>query len=344
MISKNIKLIASDLEAQENKLKQLASVQGCLVVKKANDWIEEAKHRPIPNMLFSEFWYENELAILFADTNIGKSILAVQIADSLSRGRAIPGFKLECEPKKVLYLDFELSDKQFENRCSNNYKEHYIFNSNFLRAEINTELDIPKTFNGVEDYLCKTLHDNISRNKADILIIDNLTYLKSDNERAKDALELMKQLKKLTKNNNISILVLAHTPKRDETKPISKNDLAGSKMLMNFCDSSFAIGSSSQDPAMRYIKQIKQRNTEHMYHSDNVVLCQINKQINFLKFEFLDFGAEAEHLKSFGSSSIDDRDTKMVELLENGLSNVQVGKELGIHEATVRQRRTKLGI
>ncbi|WP_034061486.1 AAA family ATPase [Lacinutrix jangbogonensis] len=344
MNSKNINLIGNDLLSNENKLKQKESVQGCLIIKEANEWVDEAKRRPIPNMLFSELWYENELAILFADTNIGKSILAVQIADSLSRGKPIAGFKLECQPKKVLYLDFELSDKQFENRCSNNYKEHYVFNHNFLRAEINTDLDIPKEYSGIEDYLCKTLNESISKNNVDVLIIDNLTYLKSDNERAKDALELMKQLKKLAKTSGVSILVLAHTPKRDETKAISKNDLAGSKMLMNFCDSSFAIGASSQDSSLRYIKQIKQRNTEHLYHGDNVVLCQINKEQNFLKFEFLGFGNELEHLKTFGTNSKEESNNQLLELVEKGISNVQIGKELGIHEATVRQRRTKLGI
>ena len=113
---------------------------------------------------------------------------------------------------------------------------------------------------------------------------------------------------------------------------------------MNFCDSSFTIGSSSQDHSYRYIKQIKQRNTEHVYHSGNVLLCEIKKESNFLKFQFLNFDSESNHLKSFDSKSIEDRDAKMIELIQEGLSNVQIGKEIGIHEATVRQRKAKLGL
>ncbi|NRD19510.1 AAA family ATPase [Winogradskyella eckloniae] len=336
--------VLREIKNQEASLGNQQSVNYCLTIKPANQWVDEAKNRPIPNMLFSEFWYENELCILFADTNIGKSILAVQIADSISRGKAIVGFKFECEPKKVLYLDFELSDKQFENRYSFNYQDHYKFDSNLLRAEINTDVDIPKKYNGVEDYLTNSLEKIIIDKDAQVIIIDNLTYLKSDNERAKDALALMKILKQLTKKRNISILVLAHTPKRDASKPITKNDLAGSKMLMNFCDSSFAIGGSSFDPSYRYLIQIKQRNTEHMYHHNNVVVCKLTKEFNFLSFEFIEFSSEMEHLKQTNYNDFEERDALMKDLISQGLSNVKIGEQLGLSEGAIRKRKKALGL
>lgn len=196
MIKDKVNLITKDIENNQKKLKIKGFEYGCLIIKEANTWVEEAKNRPIPNMLFSELWYENELCILFADTNLGKSILAVQIADSISKGKAIPGFKLESPPKRVLYLDFELSDKQFENRCSEQYENHYQFNKNFLRAEFHTELELPKEYNNIEEYLCATLSDIITKTKVSVLIVDNLTFLSSENEKAKDALILMKTLKK----------------------------------------------------------------------------------------------------------------------------------------------------
>jgi len=339
-----IQKIADDIQSNESKLELSAATQGCLIIKKTKKWIEEAKKRPIPNMLFSEFWYENELCILFADTNLGKSILAVQIADSLSKGKPIYGFKLEAKPKKVLYLDFELSDKQLENRYSLDYTKHYSFSDNFLRAELNSELTLPKGCNTIEDYICDTLEQTVYHNDVEVLIIDNLTYLNNDNEKAKYALHLMKVLKKLTKSASISILVLSHTPKRDNSKPLTKNDLAGSKMLMNFCDSSFAIGESSQTHNYRYLKQIKQRNTEQLYHSSNVIVCSIEKNINFLTFNFIEFDEEKSHLKSPVLGSLEDRDDKMIKLIKDGLSNVKIGEELGISESTVRKRRKKLNL
>jgi len=260
-----ITLLEADLNDNLRQLKATLPA-GLLEVKTANNWIEQASKRPIPRMLFSEFWYEQELCILFADTNVGKTILAVQIADSISCGRSIPGFKLETMAQKVIYCDFELNDKQFQGRYSHNYGEPYVFSNNFLRVEINPDAVFPEDAS-FELSLSNAIESVIIETGAKILIIDNITYLRHENERAKDALPLMKHLKMLKNKYNLSLLVLAHTPKRDLTKPLTRNDLQGSKVLMNFCDSSFAIGESSSDSSFRYIKMIKVRSTEHIYDS-----------------------------------------------------------------------------
>lgn len=337
-------MLLDEMKSHQAKLEEKENKDRCLIVKPANNWVDDARRRPIPNMLFSEFWYERELCILFADTNIGKSILGVQLADSISRGIPISGFKIESEPKRVLYVDCELSDKQFENRYSDNYSSHYSFSENFLRAEINTEVDIPKNYNGLEDYLCLSLEQSISEKNVEVIVIDNLTYLKSDNERAKDALVLMKLLKRLTKKSNVSILVLAHTPKRDASNPITKNDLAGSKMLMNFCDSSFAIGGSTLDPSLRYLIQIKQRNTEHLYHANNVAVCRLVKETNFLCFQFIEFGSEQEHLRQSNYSDLSERDELMKDLIAQGLPNTKIAEKLELSEGAIRKRRKALGL
>ncbi len=217
-------------------------------IQTADQWITDSQTRPAPKMLCGEFWFEGEVCILFADTNVGKSILAVQIADAISRGNAINGLRLETGPQKVIYFDFELSDKQFEARYSDKmpgsefYSNPYRFDANLLRAEIDTDADIDHGFADFEAYLNASLQSAIIAHGAKILIIDNLTYLKNETERAKDALPLMKYLKALKNKYGLSILALAHTPKRDYSKAITRNDLQGSKMLINICDSSFAIG------------------------------------------------------------------------------------------------------
>ena len=319
-------LLKKGNEEKENK--------GLFTVKPANSWIEQAKNRPTPLMLFSEFWFEGELCILFSDTNLGKSILAVQIADAISKGAAIKGFKLGTERQPVLYFDFELSDKQFEIRYSKDFDQHYVFDDNFLRVEFNPDAPIPDNQND-EDYLNESLERSIIETGAKVLIIDNITYLKSDTEKAKDALPLMKHLKALKTKHDLSILALAHTPKRDLSKPITRNDLQGSKMLMSFCDSSFTIGESHNDKNVRYLKQIKQRNTEQIYDADNVCLCQITKPLNFLQFEFLTFTSESEHLKQYSEKDKDGIKERVIELNSQGKSLRQIGSELGISYSKV---------
>lgn len=322
---------------KEELKKELASDSNSIFeIKPANQFIEIAKNRPIPKMLFGVFWFEGELCILFADTNLGKSILAVQIGNSISYGISTCGLVLECIASLILYIDFELSDKQFENRYSDNFENHHSFSPNFLRAEINPDYLDNNSFKTFEEFLYHSLEKSINDTGIKVLIIDNITFLKDDNEKAKDALPLMKFLKELKNKYGLSILVLAHTPKIDNTRPIENNHLSGSKMLINFCDSCFAIGKSHQEKGLRYIKQIKQRNCEQMYGSDNVIVCKIEKVNSFLQFSFVEFGIETDHLRHITSEDKNERDKTVFELKKQGVSNVQIGYQLGISEGMVR--------
>lgn len=338
----NPETIVNHFEQLQKDLETEKENKGLFKVKTANQWIEQAKTSPIPLMLFGELWHDSELCILFADTNLGKSILAVQIADSISKGKTIAGFKLEAEKQPVLYFDFELSAKQFEIRyCIKNEAEkvlehHYSFDENFKRLEINPDAEIPEN-KSFEDYLNQSLEQSITETGAKILIIDNLTYLKNETEKAKDALPLMKHLKALKSRYGLSILALAHTPKRDLSKPLTRNDLQGSKMLINFVDSCFAIGESHTDKHLRYLKQIKARNTEIIYDTENVAICQIQKPFNFLEFEFVGFGTEREHLKELTEKDRETNIEKAKELSQKGYSQRQISTELNISLGAVNK-------
>ena len=69
--------------------------------------------QPIPNQLFDAFWHEGEICFLVGDTNTAKSILALQIANSIASGVPIPGFTMQAS-QPVIYMDFESSPKQFQ--------------------------------------------------------------------------------------------------------------------------------------------------------------------------------------------------------------------------------------
>ena len=264
-------------------------------IRSANTWLAEAANHQVPKMLFDKFWYEGELCIMFADSNLGKSILAVQIANSINRGVPIGPFAFEADAQPVLYYDFELTSKQLEARYSHEFADHYIFRDDLYRGQLH-DMELPECFTNFNQYLNHALERSIVQTKTKVIVIDNITYLGTENEQAKDALPLMKHLKALKTKYDLSILVLAHTPKRDMTQAITRNDLQGSKMLMNFCDSSFAIGESQDDNSIRYLKQIKQRNSEQVYGAENVCLFTITKPHNFLQYEFLAYGREWEHL------------------------------------------------
>jgi len=330
----SFKLTAEQLQAdafQCDAFTQLPEARDTsLRVRSMNEVLAMAKNQPIPQQLFGEFWHEGELCILFSDSNAGKSILAIQIGNSISSGKAIKPFGLDAASQPVLYCDFELSAKQLEARYTQGYEHHYIFDDNFYRADLNPDADIPAGFDSYEQYLNYSIEAAITDTGAKVVIIDNITYIGTENESARFALPLMKSLKAMKATYGLSILALAHTPKRDKSKPITSNDLQGSKMLMNFCDSSFAIGSSNQHADRRYLKQIKQRNTKQIYGDDNVCLFDINKPHNFLQYTFVGYGEERLHLQDEKQNENEQYAEKVAALREAGKSLREIGAELGI--------------
>lgn len=307
----------------------------------ANIWLQEANKRPVPKMLFDKFWYEGELCILFADSNLGKSILAVQIANTITGGDSMEPFACEAEPQPVLYFDFELAEKQFEARYSIDFNDHYQFSDEFYRAEMKTDIDMPPGFKDFDEYLSACFERSVVQTGSKVLVIDNLTYLRGENEKAKHALPLMKHLKALKSRYGLSILALAHTPKRDMSLELTRNDLQGSKMLMNFCDSAFAIGESVIEKDMRYLKQIKQRNTGQVFGASNVCICEVNKPANFLQYEFVNYGVEADHLRKPKRIPHSEFTDDVMALHVQGISIRQIANQLGISYQKVNRIITK---
>ena len=54
---------------------------GMLNIKTVNDTLLDASKEPDPEPLYDKLWYQGEVSCLFADSNIGKSLFAVQIAE-----------------------------------------------------------------------------------------------------------------------------------------------------------------------------------------------------------------------------------------------------------------------
>lgn len=303
-------------------------------VRSANEWLELAKETPMAKMLFGELWHEGELCILFADTNNGKSILAMQIGNSISGGKPIEPLTIRTAPQKVIYFDFEFTPKQLEKRYSEMGDDgeyatnHFEFSDNFIRAELDLSQAIDTKH--CDDLIIEGIEENIIQQAAKVIIVDNVTYLAGETEQSRFALPLMKRLKQLKNEHDLSILVIAHTPKRDQSQPIAGKDLQGSSMLMNFCDSSFAVGRSWQDDRIRYVKQIKQRNTENIYGSEKVILFEQGKPTNCLQFTFLRYGDELDHLMPSVRTSREEKVARVKELHDQGYKQAEIAEQMNI--------------
>lgn len=312
-ISKELAKADSMAKSENNKV-------GMFIAKTAYQTLVEAALRPDPTPLWLSLWYQGEVCCLFADSNVGKSIYAVQIASEIAK------------KTKVLYFDFELSDKQFQLRYSDDKGELFRFPDNLLRLEIDPEsLDVTN----FEEALIANVENAAVQTGAKVLIIDNLTWLCSAAEKGDVAGQLMMNLMKLKKKHGWSLLVLTHTPKRPLTSPITQNDMAGSKKLYNFFDSVFSIGFSAKDPSLRYIKQLKVRYGGYTFDADNVIVASIEKIGSFLQFVAQGYSTEREHLKELSDKDLSEQIAEVKKLSAEGKSLREIAAEIGISKSKV---------
>ena len=294
---------------------------GMLTLKSANQTIEDASKRPDPEQLYLELWYEGEVCCLFADSNLGKSIFAVQMADEIALKH------------KVIYVDCELSDKQFQLRyCNPETNERHIFPDNLVRAEVNPYAIGAENY---EDAIIRDIEAAAEKTGTKVIIIDNLTYLCNSSDKSVDAGIFMMKLMALKKKKDLSLLIIAHTPKRDLSSPITQNHLAGSKKLYNFFDSVFAIGMSAKDRNLRYVKQVKVRAGAFRYDAGNVLVYEIEKTNDFLRFNFREFATEEEHLRHRETPEVNDNEARILELSKQGLSCRKIADQVGLSKSMV---------
>ena len=311
-----IEAICSEVEATSD-----TTDIGMFTIKSANRTITDAALRPNPRSLYLELWYEGEVCCLFSDSNLGKSIYAVQMADQIASTR------------RVLLVDCELTDKQFQMRYTDAETGLiHIFPEGLYRAEINpVTLDV----NDYEEKIIKNIEAVALRMATSIIIIDNLTYLCNSSDKGVDAGIFMMKLMNLKKKYGWSLLIIAHTPKRNLSSPITQNDLAGSKKLYNFFDSVFAIGKSAKDDRLRYVKQLKVRAGEFLYDANNIIVYELEKSSGFVHFEFKEYSTEKEHLRERTESDEEKQLKRIKELKAQGKSVRDIAALVGLSKSKV---------
>lgn len=174
------------------------------------------------NSLISGF-VPGRLYTMSAETNSGKTTLAANFAVNLSK-----------QGKKVLYIALEPGNAIMDVLASCYYKKPYKLITNevlktFVQEEKNIRVYVDREITKVED-LIVVVQKNISR--YDLIIIDHIGYfVQNEHNYIQKQANILKELRFLTKEQRIAILVVAHLRKRGEGKRKtipSMDDISGS--------------------------------------------------------------------------------------------------------------------
>jgi hypothetical protein len=268
-----------------------------------------AKKGP-PGDLFGPLWREGELAVLAAETGVGKSILATQIAASIAKGQRIEPFRSPGSPpyeggvdaalrgrrggslrsrgRPVLYIDLERSTNQFRERYSirspKGRLRRHTFGPNFIYVPIRDFGEPPPAFKrDLDKYLLHSIRWAIGETDARVIVIDNISYLAS--ARGGPA-RLMKTLKLWTMHGGLSILAITHCKQKVSIQKsvVSNRTFRTPHSAFRICDAIsqnadtiFAIGRSTMSREVRYIKHLKSNNLPATLNGPTVATFRIER-------------------------------------------------------------------
>lgn len=312
------------------------------VLKKANQWIAGSKLRPVPKMLFGEFWMEGELAVLAAGPGMGKSLLGVQIAESIARSRPVEPLQMTAPPQKVLYIDLKLSEKQFEMRYAAEYDDengeflthHYKFSDKFERIEIDIHKPLPDGFSSFDELLPRLVEGLVLKTQAKVVIIDSITHVQRSAYGYRETHFVMKELDRMKRELGISILVLARSGAHDSFRGAA----GGPGLLARFADSVFTIGQSKQADATRYLKHITAHSTGLVYDSSHVASFRIARiDGNFLGLVHQQFAPESVHLADARDRTDWPLIQEIKDMTDEGMSVREIAAELKMPKTTVHR-------
>lgn len=287
---------------------------------------------PAPSTLWHGLWNEGEIACLFGDPNIGKSLLANQIAyEAANMGH------------KVLYVDFENPDMHFLTRYTSKEGELVVNYGNIHYVGLRFDTDHSASYTIEQKF--QAIQDAILVHRTPVVIIDDISHILpvKFSERSQSILH---QLRHLAQNWHVAILVLAHTRYHRPDTPLSITHLAGSRDFSFAFDSIFALGKVTNEllategdaiVPTHYIRQFKARATALAYDEDHVMRLHLNKRPGMdLSFQIIDrFGIEAQLITPSHLYPDSEILTQILQLHIQGQSLRQIATQLSISPSFV---------
>lgn len=305
-------------------------------------YISEMKQLIRPTVdLWNGLWNQGEMACLFGETNVGKTTLALQIANDLAK-RGLD----------VHYYDFSNAVHSYKQRYDTPEAE-ICDNSSQNRVIINT-LD-PVFFNSSIDTkrILESLKKRFVLGRASVIIIDDITYLARTSDKS-SVQHVLNTLRSWSQEFLVSILVVAHSRRKRYGQITTIDSLDGSFELAYAFESIFSISRANKFNAdnnhiTHYIKQHKNRNGIITYDDMNVITTTLGRDKDSGVMQFIDFttgGNERQLLRDNGFNSFKEFDEAILQYKELHFSTREIASIVGCSQShvsrTIRKHEKQL--
>jgi hypothetical protein len=288
---------------------------------------------PKESFLIENLITENSVNFLSGEEGCGKSLLAMNLAISVSVGASKwLSYNIK-KHGKVLYLNNELAFSDFVRR------EKAMSNSLPASGAI-SNLIVPKEVPALNE-CWETLNRTCEIEKPCLIVVDCLYFTHDKDENDSSEMKaLMRQFLTLRNKYNLTLLLIHHTKKNSRYEKMHNDQMRGSNVFSGVTDTVLQIRRSAADERKRIIKPTKFRHV-----SDENRKCRL-LSLNTESLWFIDEGEtnEDEHIARATPTAEDEIDFRSI--LKDGeqISRKEIlerCKHLGYDERTIDRQLKK---
>lgn len=237
---------------------EIENVSNAVYTASLRKMIDRVNSEPKLKMIYSGI-KENSVGFVFGPSKCAKTTFCENFGMCIAAGvKDYLGMPINIENNKVLFISLE---EFYAGRTERNTKQAEKLISQFGDSWLDNYLvvteNMPRYIASNEDW--EILKAVINAHNPGIVFIDSLSRLYEGSiEESKVAKDLMKKLRELGNETKITLVVIHHTHKLNNT-PLTINTIAGSRVLAQEAD--FMIGMNKTLDGKRYLKDVAFRYT-----------------------------------------------------------------------------------
>ncbi len=208
----------------------------------------------MPEPIIDDLFFEKDIMGLAGGTNVGKSVMSLQLSTCLALGVPFLGFRIP-KARKVMHVQFELKDESFKQlieRTAMHFVDKYPVEAE--RFEQNLSILSSGQDNVFTDKW-EEMDANLTFDPCEVLVVDNLyTSTNKNVSKNDDVMDLLRTMVNLKNKHKVAILIVSHHKKIGEASPLDVSMMLGGSAYTNHLDGIVQLASSQRLPGLKVMK------------------------------------------------------------------------------------------
>jgi len=235
---------------------------------------------PKPGMIVEDILNECGNTLLTATDNVGKSMMANQIACCIATGTDFLGYRVP-KPRKVALVQHEMENGEQLDRLKKQTVSFNEMHPDLMTNNLSLHIIEPDENLLVTDQFEVIENTLINDPDIDVMVFDNIGQSTTVEMSKPDAIRNeLKRLKAICRKYNVAFLLVAHHVKVDYDKvmDMKKEHIQGGKPVTDWADNVVQLQTSSINPSLVLFKITKIRS---VHDKDGITTKLANQAVRF---------------------------------------------------------------